>query len=785
LVRTLRGLSANFGSLDHDNYRELDVERDLASNAMLSLAEFCYWTRKMQARYFAGDPASAVDASLEAHRLLWSAPSQIVTADFRFFSALAHAAVCNISSPDQKAWHLEKLVSHQKQLEIWEEHCPANFEDRATLVRAEMARIEGRIVDAEELYEQAIRLARSNRFIHNEALSNELAGRFYMARGFQKIGAIYMRDACTHYESWGADAKATQLEQICPRINFDRSGQEVTSTIHRSVAQLDLATVIKVSETVSGEIVLEKLIDTLIRMAIEHAGAERGLLVLKQGDDYKIRAEATTGPGKIQVAFCQSEVTSDDLPESVFQYVIRTKESVVLHDASGPSPYTDDEYIRLHCSRSILCLPILKQSRLLGVLYLENKLSSYAFTPSRTAILKLLASESASSIENGRLYRDLADREARFRSLVDANIIGIVITDNDGRIHEANDAFLQMVGYEREDIVSQGVYWTDMTPPEWRERDEKELIPELRTTGSLRPFEKEFFRKDGSRVPVLIGVANFDEGSDMGVAFVLDLTERHASAVALQGLQMDLAHASRLATMGQLTASIAHEINQPIGAARNNAHAALRFLAADPPNFVEANDAIECVVKDTYRAGAIIQGIRDQIIKAPRVKEDFSLNDAIQEVIALVHGELSRVDASLVTRLTQDLPFANGDRVQVQQVIVNLTLNAIEAMGKSDYTRRVVTISTETQTPGEILVCVSDSGPGIHSEDRERIFESFYTTKDSGVGIGLSICRSIISAHGGELWVEENTPRGAAIKFTLLAQVTPSISDNALNGGPA
>ena len=139
-----------------------------------------------------------------------------------------------------------------------------------------------------------------------------------------------------------------------------------------------------------------------------------------------------------------------------------------------------------------------------------------------------------------------------------------------------------MVGYDREDLVSQSVRWTDMTPPEWRERDQQQLVPELKMTGSLQPFEKEFFRKDGSRVPVLIGVANFEDGGYQGVAFVLDLTERKRAADALRALQMDLAHANRLATMGQLAASIAHEVNQPIGAARNNAHAALRFLAARP-----------------------------------------------------------------------------------------------------------------------------------------------------------------------------------------------------------
>jgi PAS domain S-box-containing protein len=532
--------------------------------------------------------------------------------------------------------------------------------------------------------------------------------------------------------------------------------------------------VIKVSEAVSGEIVFERLIDALMRAAIEQAGAERGLLILPRGDEHRIEAEVTTRGNDVTVDLRQASVTAADLPESVFRYVLRTKERVLLPDASGQNPFSVDDYIREHHARSVLCLPILKQTRLLGMLYLENNLTPHAFTPARMAILKLLASEAAISMENARLYRDLAEREARIRRLVDANIIGIIIWDLQGRILEANDAFLRMVGYDREDLVSSGVRWTDLTPPEWRERDEQQLVPELKMTGSLRPFEKEFFRKDGSRVPVLIGVAAFEEGGHQGVAFVLDLTERKRAADTLRALQMDLAHANRLATMGQLAASIAHEVNQPIGATRNNAHAALRFLAGDPPNLAEVREALECVVNDTYRAGDIIGRIRDQIKKVPPRKEAVDLNNAIEEVIALVRGELSKNRVSIHIQLGEGLSPIHGDRVQLQQVMLNLFLNAIEAMiGVDDEVRELV-ICTEASPSEGLLVAVGDSGSGIAPEDRERIFESFYTTKAGGVGIGLSICRSIIEAHGGRLWVDAHQPRGAIFRFTLPVQLNQS-----------
>jgi PAS domain S-box-containing protein len=372
-------------------------------------------------------------------------------------------------------------------------------------------------------------------------------------------------------------------------------------------------------------------------------------------------------------------------------------------------------------------------------------------------------------MENARLYRDLAEREARIRRLVDANIIGIFFWDLEGRIPEANNAFLLMVGYDREDLASGRVRWTDLTPPEWRDREDQMLVPELKATGRVQPYEKEFFRKDGGRVPVLIGAANFEEDAYQGVAFVLDLTERKSAADAMREVQAELAHANRLATMGQLAASIAHEVNQPIGAARNNAHAALRFLARDPPELAEVSEALECVVSDTYRAGDIIGRIRDQVRKVPPRMESVDLNDAIGDVIALVRGELSKNCVSVQTELAERLPPIRADRVQLQQVMLNLILNAIEAMAGIDAEVRTLLICTESSPSEGLLVTIGDSGPGIAPEDRERVFESFYTTKASGVGIGLAICRSIIDAHGGRLWADAHRPCGAAFRFTLPA----------------
>ena len=375
--------------------------------------------------------------------------------------------------------------------------------------------------------------------------------------------------------------------------------------------------------------------------------------------------------------------------------------------------------------------------------------------------------------ENVQLHSDLEEREKKIRRLFAANIIGIIIWDLEGRILEANDAFLRMVGYDREDLASGRLQWTSLTPPEWSDRDAR-TVAELEVIGTVQPFEKEYSRKDGSRVPVLIGGTMFEEGRNQGVSFVLNLTERkRAEAEARESerryrdMQMELAHANRVATIGQLTASIAHEVNQPIAAAVTNAQAALRWLDARPPDLDEVRQALARIVRDAHRAGDVIGRIRDLVKKAPPRTNSVDMNEAVREVIELIRGEAVKNGVSLQMELGKGLPLIKGDRVQLQQVVLNLIINAVQAMGGVADGAREVLITTAQAEPNCVLVAVKDSGPGLAPASLERLFEAFYTTKPGGLGMGLSICRSILEAHEGRLWVTDNLPRGAVFQFTL------------------
>jgi PAS domain S-box-containing protein len=539
LTRSLRGLTASFGRLDHDGYDERQTERHLASDRNLALGHFFYSVRKAQARCLAGDYTSAVDAAMTAHRLVWGAASNFETAELEFYGALARAGACGTAPADRRQEHFDALIAHHKQLQAWAEHNPVTFESRSAIVGAELARIEGRVLDAQDLFESAMRSAHAHGFAHIEAIAHEYAGRFYAARGLERIATACLRDARFCYRRWGADAKVRQLEQFYPQIGAEAVGSQATATIQTPVEHLDLATVIRVSEAVSGEIVFEKLIDALMRAAIEHAGAERGLLVVPRDGDSRIEAEAAVGADGVTVALKDASTTAADLPSSILRYVLRTKDTVLLHDASSQSSIWVDDYIQEHRSRSVLCLPLLKQTKLVGVLYLENGLIPHAFTPARFSVLKVLAASAATSLENTRLYSDLQAREARVRRLVDSNIVGVLIWNFDGRILEANSAFLDMLQYGREDLVSGGVRWTDLTPPEWREHDER-AVADLRSSGTVQPYEKEFVRKDGTRVTVLVGAALFDAQGNDGVAFALDLSKQKRAEAEIRVLKDQL-----------------------------------------------------------------------------------------------------------------------------------------------------------------------------------------------------------------------------------------------------
>jgi PAS domain S-box-containing protein len=368
--------------------------------------------------------------------------------------------------------------------------------------------------------------------------------------------------------------------------------------------------------------------------------------------------------------------------------------------------------------------------------------------------------------ERKRAEEALRESERSFRAAIDGipGLVGVLAPNGD--LEAVNRQIVEYCGRSLEELKNWGtngtIHQEDL--PHLAEGFTKSIV-----SGVPYEFEARVRRFDGEYRWFAVRGIPVRDASDRIVrwySLLTDIEDRTRALARLEQMQSDFAHMNRVSVMGELAASLSHEIAQPIGSARNNTRAAQNFLDMQPPHLGKVREALSSIVGNVDRAGDIIDRIREQVKKTPPRKEDFDLNAAIGEVIILARSLIIRNDVSVQTQLADGLFPIHADRVQLQQVLLNLILNAVEALGSVEAGARDLLISTEQDHSGALVV-VRDSGPGIDPEHLERVFEAFYTTKSSGVGMGLSICRSIIDAHGGRLWAEANEPRGTVFQFTL------------------
>jgi PAS domain S-box-containing protein len=765
-IATMQGRTATFSTFSDAQFDGAAFEAQLTTDRMAMTVCF-YWILKLKALFLSGDYAEAFAAAGNAKPLLWAATGQVQLLDYFYFTALTVAALYENASADEQADWRDLLAAHREQLCEWVENYPPTFADKHLLVLAEIARVEGRAFDAMQLYEQAIQSARANGFVQNEALAHEVAARFFATHGFETMAHAYLRKARNCYERWGALGKVKQLDERYPRLYEERLPTSTASTIGTPIRQLDVETVVKASQAISSEIVLPKLIEKLVRIAVEHAGAERGLLILLRGDVPQIEAEATTGHRRVEVTVRQAAVTPSDIPQSVLHYVIRTQERLVLDDAAVRNLYSDDEYVLQNRPRSVLCLPIVKQTKLIGALYLENNLTPYAFTSDRVAVLEMLASQAAISVENARLYSEQQRSEDRLRNVINTIPAHAWSATPDGYVDFFSQRLMESTGRSLEDLLGWG--WGSLVHPD----DFPSFLEDWRAALAVgEPMEGELRLRlaDGDyrwflmrNVPLRDELGNITRWYGVGI----EIEDRKRAEEQLRQAQVDLVHISRVTTMGELTASLAHEINQPITGTVTNGNACVRWLAADPPNLDEARDAARRIVRDGKRAGDIIARIRALATKTATAKIRLDMNQTIQEVIALVRDEMRRNSVTLGMELANDLSPVLGDRVQLQQVLLNLIMNGVEAMSTIEERSRKLVIRTQNDEADQVRVTVQDSGIGLAPQSMDRIFDAFYTTKHGGMGMGLSISRSIVQNHGGRLWAVANDGSGTTFQFNI------------------
>ncbi|RYJ02874.1 MAG: GAF domain-containing protein, partial [Acetobacteraceae bacterium] len=408
MIRGLRGYRPDRSEAEGGAWDEAKFEARLQSEPSLAIAACWHWIRKLQAAVIRGAYAEALDSAARAEPLLWTSFGHLEMAEYHFHAGLAHAACCGGADD---AGHRTAIAGHREQLRLWAENCPENFAARAALLEGAVAAIEGRGFTAMQHFEAAIRSAAENSLVQVEALAHEWASRFYRENGFATSAGAYLRNARDCYLRWGATTKVQQLEQqdrgLAEQLPLPGAGAE------GGLGMIDLASMIRTSQAVSGESGLTALIQTLMQVVLEHAGAERGLLLMPRANELRLEAEAATGPGGITVRLPQRIVTETELPIGLVRHVLRVPETVLIDDAARPGRFAEDGYLARTGGRSVLCIPLLRQLRLTGLLYLENSLAPYVFTPARVTVLQLLASQAAISLENATLE----EKEALVREM--------------------------------------------------------------------------------------------------------------------------------------------------------------------------------------------------------------------------------------------------------------------------------------------------------------------------------------------------------------------------------
>jgi PAS domain S-box-containing protein len=950
-IKALRGLTANVSSYP-ENFGAASSESDTVIDQQKLVARSFFCVGVLKACYHAGDYSAALDASRGAEPLLSIPTAFVERAEYHFYAGLCHAASIALAGVEERGRHIDALMAHQRQIAIWAIQCPDNFENRAVLLSAEVARIEGRELDAETLYERAIHLARLKRFHHNEAIASELAAAFHTARGLPTIANAYLREARSCYRRWGAESKVRQLDARYPQLR--QSAADNTASIATQIEHLDFATVVKVSHALSGELVLDKLIDVLMRLAIEHAGAERGVLLLVRGDQLLQESEGITSRNGIVVR--RQDGAAAVLPDAIVQYVMRTREIVIIDDAASDPTYSRDQYVIKRRTRSVLCLPLVNDTRLNGVLYLENGLAAAVFTPDRTAILKLLASQAAVSLENTYLYRDLAQaiehlRKAeihlagekrvlemiasgqRLRDVlaalckffedsvpdcycgiypIDARsntfeygvapslpasyteaVDGLSLAFDDSPRGRSTSNKLQVVAEDigsdprwsdapcRLHVLKHGLRAVWSTPilsrdgsvigtvcvyqqtPGGPSADHQEVISHIvrlasiaivRSQAETALKRSETFLTEGQRISLtgsfswrvdndelrfsqqLRRIFEFDANEEITLQMMRDrihpddlpiLSEKQAQVRSGQNdheydirlrmpvgdvkylrvfgrairhedghieylgaaqdvsrrrlaeeardkVRSELARVSRVVSLGALTASIAHEINQPIASIITNGETGLRWLKREEPNLTKIEDALKRVIGDAKRGAKIVDGIRTMASRGSSRHSEINLTEVVAASIAFVQHELQMRNVSISLEDQADLPIVLGDRTQLQQVIINLVLNAAQALTKAGLRKNSIAVRLQ-KIEGMVCCVVEDSGSGIDLEHLPHLFDSFFTTKETGMGLGLQITQSIIEAHGGHIAGDNSSVLGGA-RFTFRL---PVVSDQA------
>ena len=765
-----------------------------------------YSVQKQIILYLYGDFENAIDAARKGKDYLGGMAGMFFVAEYHFYYSLAMTAHFPDATIEEQDEYLKHVKANQEKMKNWASHAPDNFEHKYLLVAAEIERIEGKTKSAINLYDRAITLAGEKGFTQDEAIANELAAKFFIANDMEKIAMIYMREALEIFKRWGAGVKVSDLQRKYPHFLAESKQEKRDTSLIVPSDQpfpltpsiiLDYETVMKSSQVISSEIILEKLLESLMRIVIENAGANRGMFISVKDGNFYIEAERTPGNGDKTVVRPIPIDERDDLLFSALNYVKRTIKPIVLDDAGKEGAFITDPYVIKNQPKSILCLPVIRRSILVGILYLENNIVAATFTPDRVEILQLLATQVAISLENALLVDDmkkteesLRESEVRFKKMFENMSSGVAVYQarNDGEnfvIVDFNKAGEKIEGVRREDLIGRSVIeifpgvidfglfdvfqrvWKTGTP----EHHPISLYKDKRIVGWRENYVYRL--PSGEIVAVYDDITERRQAEEAIKKYTVALEEARNSleqkveerTKELKKAQEKLLAAERLAVLGRFSGSMSHELRNPLGVIDSSAYYIMRKL--------KNTEGIEPKIEQH------ITRIRDQVKHSTAIIESLlnltRMKEPKKKLIDLAGSVIDAISNSNVPRsikvskdMTDEEIFIDGDQEQIRMTFENIIKNAVEAMeGKGDLKIRVGT-SEEKQS---VEVTFEDTGCGIGPEDINKIFQPLFSTKAKGIGFGLSICRQIIEKHGGEIGVESEEGRGA--RFVVRLPVSP------------
>jgi predicted ATPase/signal transduction histidine kinase/tRNA A-37 threonylcarbamoyl transferase component Bud32 len=691
-VRQLRGHSRAFGTLNGDGFDEQAFEARLMPERMP--ATWCiYWITRLQSRFMCGAYGEAREAADKPAGWLWTVNGSLPLREFHLYRALTLAACCEGATPEERRRYIEDIEGHQRQLAEWMEYSPENFHALERMVSAELARLAGRADEAACAYEEAIRSARESGATHYVGLASELAANYWRTRQATIIAHAFAREARAAYQQWGALGKVQHLESLWPHLTSPAATSDTLTTSSTNSSRIDALTVVKAQQAISGEIVLERLVTTLLQAAIENAGAQRGALLLPDGDTLSVAAV--------------SDASNPELPWSLITYVRRTREHVLIGDASKPHPFSSDPYLARGGARSVLCLPLLRQEQFSGALYLENDLATNAFSPARLTLLGHIASQAAISIENARLYGDVqrARRELR----------------------QANDELEQRV----------------------EERTRELRQAQARLVDTARE----------------VGMAEIASNVLHNVGNVL------TSAVINLEMMRKAVGSSRVGRLKQASALLVenregladHLAQHPRGSRL------LSYLPALSEELIREQmvlmEDMDAMGRHIEHIRAIVQ-VQQTYARTALMTEECDLAQLIDDALRIQVAALQR-HAVTIRRELSAVPKVRVDKHKVLQILINLINNAKHALDGVPEGKRHLWVKLVAE--GRFArIQVVDDGVGIAPEVMEKLFMHGFTTRKDGHGFGLHSSALAAQLLNGSLTLESEGPgKGATATLEL------------------